>query len=246
MLSTTVNNHLHDDIQHLVHGYIKHFFKEYIPFCLISLLIAFISIADEFTLFNYGYLNIDISASVLSGITFDFDIFHKIRINIGSKLNIDVYPKSAQYQVNYQNYSDGKQAIKTALGNIWKYSNEKITMLTLMSKQTICKCYNREGNQFTIYLLNNHAQANIIFNHSKIWMNYPLPLKFETDHTARILIDLSEDFKFDNNEDVTIEYLHGKNEHIINVSNENSDKPIGHCSQGWICCYKSFFKTLKY
>ena len=46
------------------------------------------------------------------------------------------------HQVNYQNYSDGKQAIKTALGNIWKYSNEKITMLTLMSKQTTFAFYN--------------------------------------------------------------------------------------------------------
>ena len=248
------SKHLKQNIQDLVVGYVKSYAKDlYIPFCIISWIMFHVSIAEEFTLFNYGYLseemtdelqwsqlNFEKVTSILAGITFDFNIFHKIRINIGSILHIDLYLTEGQYQIHYPNYNH-KLPIKTTLGNIWKYPHKQITMLVLMSQKTTCACYNRDGNQFTVFLLNDHATTKPIFNYyAEIWTNYPLPLKLNTDDTAHILIDLGQDFIFEFSEDVTVEYLRAHKEEIIICRNNNSLIPISDCAQGWVCCYNAF------
>jgi len=179
----------------------------------------------------------------LAGVTFEFDIFHKIRINIGSILSVDIYLREGQYQIHFKNQNKDhcKQTIKTVLGNIWKYTQTQITLLALMSQETFCACYNREGNQFTIYLLNDHDSTKPIFDyHSEIWTNYPLPLKLTTDDTACIALDLGKGFVFEYAEDVTIEYLHIDNEQIRKCCNDNSLIPLNDCAQGWVCCYDAF------
>lgn len=250
------SDHLKRNTQDLVYGYVKQCKEDLsIPTCIMHLVMLFVSIAEQFTLFNYGHFGEDLDehceftqmgfervTSILAGITFDFIIFHKIRINIGSRLQIDLYPKAGEYQIHCENYNHDKQIIKTVLGNIWKYPQKDITMLALMSKETYCTCYNREGNQFTIYLLNDHDSTKPIFNYySEIWTNYPLPLKLNTDDTACIVIDLGENFIFEESEDVTIEYLRGDKEQIRKCRNGNSLIPINDCAQGWVCCYNAFF-----
>jgi len=56
----TENNHLKQDVQNLVNGYIKrHAIKLYIPICINKIILLFISLFDYVLLFNYGYLGED-------------------------------------------------------------------------------------------------------------------------------------------------------------------------------------------
>ena len=251
-------DHLKQNIHDLVNGYIKKYrYSLFIPICIINSIILHVSAIQQLTLFNYGYLgggysemwesiheNFQRVTSILSGVTFNFNIFHKIRINIGSVLHIDLYPKEAEYEIYDkfdENNKENKQSIKTTLGDRWKYNQKEITLLVLMSQETICTCYNREGNQFTIYLLNDNELITSIFNYySEMWSNYPLPLKLNNDITGCIVIDLEKGFDFEMNEDVTIDYLHGEGEETINCCNDNSLIPISDCAQGWVCCFNAF------
>ena len=245
-----MNSSIKETMLCIVIGYCKHNHKHHIPHCIMHLIFKHLSLYTKQRLFNFkylgdnktsdysdweGYLGRAQLTSILAGIKINLELSFDVKINIGGQFFMHISLKEATFKTNMDNH---QQTIRSMTGNIWKFPKSKsITILVLMSKETSCACYNREGNQISIYLLKQNSAIKSIFGYySDIWTRYPIPLKLRNDDTAEIIKRLNSNFSYDMNEDVSIEC----NGIIEKITNFNSLIPIGDCAQGWLCCYVAF------
>ena len=251
-----MNSDLKRNIIFVVFGYCKiKYRQQHIPHCVINIILKFVSSLIKQKLFNIKYLGQNIKrnysesegylarsniTSILSGIKINFNIFHTIKINVGSQLHLDISLNDGTFKTNMHNHA---QTIKTVLGNNWRFDELKsITILILMSRKACCQCYDRVGNRISVYIINKQpATKSICAFYSKLWSGFPIDndsvnQNEDENNIAEIVTTLDLNFSYDMNQDVSIE-CDGLLEKFDNF---NSLIPIDDCAQGWRCCFSVF------
>lgn len=236
----------------LIYAYCKNNYnnnKATIPQCIKHLIAKYLLARHKLFNFKYlgnnkrcdtldweGYLGRSTLTSILAGITIQFDLLYDFKINVGTQFGVQISLKDGVFK---SNMNKQEQTITSMKGNIWKFPEDQqfITILLLLSREKMCNCYHREGNQVSIYLLNEESATKSLCAYYKdIWTQYPIPGELRNDQTAKIQMIFNSTFSYDLNEDVSIQFT-GR---VENITNFNSLIPIDNCAQGWLCCYSAF------
>lgn len=235
----------------LVYSYCKTDEKQkQIPLALKELIRKYTIKYKKLILFNYKYLgenttqydtdwvnhfgsDYKILTSILAGIVIKYKIFLNLRINIGQTVYIDIFPHQSIYTTNSNH---NKYIIKTKHNETWKYCQQLITIRIFMRRATNCNCTNQSHqNIVEIFLINSEAKLHLSGN-MNLWNKFMVQHKLTKKNYGIATIKLPQDFEYETNQDVTIEYEFNQDQEILKCINELSAIPISDCAQGWVCC----------
>jgi len=226
-----------------------------IPICLKRMIKEYLVKYRKEILYNFKYLgsntynwetswcnfygnDFQILTSILGGIILYGKIFLKVRINVGQSVCIDVFPNQGIYTIN--NIQNEKYIIKNKGNQEWKYFQRHMTIWVFMKRSTKCKCTQQSNeNIIQIILMDGERKLDISAN-MDCWNKFMIEPKLRKHNWGMATIKLDQDFDYEFNEDVTIEYEMNENTNILKCTSEMSLFPISDAAQGWVCCDAAF------